>query len=151
MTRIVMLQFWFCPNTFWWDGAHGTTRFHFGLNETTTVTGPVLELSIIEFGYEQGHTNLSCILTNHENLLIEWKYSTAYSKPFLLPIHLSHGSLWYSSFSWSLLANLHQPVAPKSLSWWGKVDISLIVQHSLSRAVPVGRKRGIRVGCNLFW
>jgi hypothetical protein len=146
-----MLQFWFCPNTFGWDGAHGTTWFHFGLNETTAVTSPVLELSIIEFGYEQGHINLPCILTNHKNILIEQNYSTAYSKSFLLPIHLSHRYLWYSSFSSSLLATLHRPVAPKSLSWWGKANISLIVQHSPSRAAPVGRKRGIGVDWHLFW
>jgi hypothetical protein len=29
---------------------------------------------------------------------------------------------------------MHQPVQPKSLSWWGKVGNSLILQHSLSRA-----------------
>ena len=28
---------------------------------------------------------------------------------------------------------MHQPVQPKSLSWWGEVDNSLIFQHSPSR------------------
>jgi hypothetical protein len=32
----------------------------------------------------------------------------------------------------------------------GQLNISLIVQHSPSRATPVGHKYGIGVGCNLF-
>jgi hypothetical protein len=49
-----------------------------------------------------------------------------------------------------MLATLYRSVEPKSLSWRGKVDISLIVQHFPSRAAHVGRKRGIEVGYNLF-
>jgi hypothetical protein len=54
---------------------------------------------------------------------------------------------WIRTF---MLATLYRSVEPKSLSWRGKVDISLIVQHFPSRAAHVGRKRGIEVGYNLF-
>jgi len=40
-------------------------------------------------------------------------------------------SYHYSSLN--LLSCMHQPVQPKSLSWWGEVNNSLIFQHSLSR------------------
>jgi hypothetical protein len=60
-------------------------------------------------------------------------------------------SLFWHLARWLVLVTLHRLVTPKSLSWWGKVDISLIVQHSPSRVAPVGCNHGIGVDCNLFW
>jgi hypothetical protein len=43
----------------------------------------------------------------------------------------------------SLLSCMHQPVQPKSLSWWGKVGKSLILQHPPHVQTPPGRIHGI--------
>jgi hypothetical protein len=51
----------------------------------------------------------------------------------------------------SILSCMHQPVQPKSLSWWGKVGNSLILQHFPSRAgSPRPHTSNIGVGCNYF-
>jgi hypothetical protein len=41
---------------------------------------------------------------------------------------------YVTSHHLQILSCMHQPVQPKSLSWWGKVGNSLILQHSPSRA-----------------
>jgi hypothetical protein len=46
------------------------------------------------------------------------------------PARIRTRDLWLSS---TILSCMHQPVQPKSLSWWGKVDNSLILQHAQVR------------------
>jgi hypothetical protein len=62
----------------------------------------------------------------------------------------NNGNNWKGNL-FNVLVNRHRSVTSKSLSWWEKVVISLIVQHTPSQAAPVKHKRGIGVGYNLFW
>jgi hypothetical protein len=49
-------------------------------------------------------------------------------------VHIKKSVHIYKGKEERILSCIHQPIQPKSLSWWGKVDNSLILQHSPSRA-----------------